>query len=203
MSKPFSQACENNKDPILDCLRPLYPAGARVLEIGSLTAQHVCHFAAQMLEVQWQPSETPGNLATLQDGLADCTLPNIAAPLVLDVTQESWPVDRVDGVFSANTLHIMPLAAVEDFFRGVGRVLRPGGLLCVYGPFNYQGQFTSASNARFDAWLKERDARSGIRDAEQIDAWAAAQGLDLVADNAMPANNRVRVWQRRGRDETA
>lgn len=196
MSKPFSQACENNREPILAHLRTLFPPGAFVLEIGSLTAQHVVHFAAHMPAVHWQPSEIPENLPTLLAGLADCELTNVSAPLTLDVTQEPWPVGQVDGVFSANTLHIMPLAAVEAFFRGVGRILRPGGRLCVYGPFRYQGDFTTPSNARFDLWLKERDPRSGIRDAEQIDTWAAEQGLTLQADHAMPANNQLRVWEK-------
>ena len=196
MSKPFSQSCENNKQYILDIICHEYHAGSRVLEIGSGTAQHVTHFAAAMPTVQWLPSDLPRNLATVQAGLADCILRNIAAPVALDVAAEAWPVAEVDGIFTANTLHIMSEAHVDMFFRGVKRALRPGGTLCVYGPFKYGGEFTTPSNARFDAWLKERDPLSGVRDFERIDALAQAAGLLLHADHALPANNQLLVWRR-------
>lgn len=196
MSKPFSQACENNKQYILDQLRTAFAAGSRVLEIGSLTAQHVCFFAEQMPQVHWLPSDLPDNLPTVLAGLADCALPNVSAPLALDVSRLPWPLAQVDGVFSANTLHIMPYSHVERLFRGVGQVLRPGGRLCIYGPFKYGGEFTSPSNARFEQWLKERNPDSGVRDFEQVDDWARAQGLRLLADCPMPANNQLLLWER-------
>jgi cyclopropane fatty-acyl-phospholipid synthase-like methyltransferase len=194
MTKPFSQSCENNKQYILDIIRDAFAAGDRVLEIGSGTAQHVVHFAQALPDIHWLPSDMPENLATVQQGLADCGLHNVAAPLALDVAQDVWPVSDVDGIFSANTLHIMSAAHVELFFRGVNRVLRPGGRLCVYGPFKYAGEFTTESNARFDDWLKARDARSGVRDFERVDALAQAAGLQLLADRAMPANNQLLAW---------
>jgi cyclopropane fatty-acyl-phospholipid synthase-like methyltransferase len=196
MTKPFSQACENNKQYILDVIRAEFFAGALVLEIGTGTAQHVTYFAQSMPDIRWQPSDMPENLATVLAGLADCSLPNISAPLALDVAQEQWPVSHVDGIFSANTLHIMPEAHVEHLFQAVKRVLRPGGKLCVYGPFKYDGAFTTPSNARFDQWLKERNPLSGVRDFEQVDAWASEAGLRLRADHAMPANNQLLVWER-------
>lgn len=196
MPKPFSQACENNKQYILDIIRHAFPAGSRVLEIGSGTAQHVCHFAQALPEIHWLPSDMPANLAIAQAGLTGNTLPNIAPPIALDVAQEPWPVEAVDGIFSANTLHIMSEHHVEDFFRGVEQVLRPGGRLCVYGPFKYHGEFTAPSNARFDLWLRERDPRSGVRDVERVDALARAAGLLLRADRAMPANNQLLIWER-------
>jgi len=101
-------------------------------------------------------------------------------------------------VFSANTLHIMSWPEVERFFAGVGAVLEPGGVLVVYGPFNYGGAFTSDSNARFDGWLKQRDPASGVRDFEAVNAQALAQGLVLQQDIAMPANNRSLVWHKAG-----
>lgn len=195
MTKPFSQACENNKQVIFDIIRHEFAAGSLVLEIGSGTAQHVMHFANAMPAVHWQPTDLPENLATVQAGLADCPLQNIAAPLALDVAQSSWPITAADGVFTANTLHIMPYAHVEVFFQGVQRLLRPGGKLCVYGPFKYHGTFTTPSNARFDEWLKQRNPLSGVRDFEQVNAWATASGLHLLADHAMPANNQLLVWQ--------
>ncbi len=132
----------------------------------------------------------------IQAWLAEAALPNVLPPLELDVNQTHWHSGRYDAVFSANTLHIMGWPEVIRFFEGVGAVLAPGGVLVVYGPFNYNGQFTSSSNARFDAWLKARDPASGVRDFEAVDALARAQGLVLQQDIAMPANNRSLVWQR-------
>lgn len=196
MSKPYSQACENNKGYILDVIRHHFPPGALVLEIGSGTAQHVCYFAEKLPAVHWQPSDLPVNLPTVLAGLADCALPNVAAPLALDVDEEPWPIGEVDGIFSANTLHIMSYASVERFMRGAGGILRPGARLCVYGPFKYGGEFTTPSNARFDLWLKQNDPQSGVRDFEQVDAWALEAGLRLLEDHAMPANNQLLVWEK-------
>ncbi len=195
MPKPFSQACENNKQFILDIIRAEFAAGGVVLEIGSYTAQHVIYFAESMPQVQWQPSDMLEHLPTVLAGLADCTLSNIATPLALDVSQQFWPVTQVDGIFSANTLHIMSCTDVEKFFHGVKRTLRTGGKLCVYGPFKYKGEFTTPSNARFDDWLKERNPLSGVRDFEQVDAWALEAGLRLAADHTMPANNQLLLWE--------
>jgi cyclopropane fatty-acyl-phospholipid synthase-like methyltransferase len=126
--------------------------------------------------------------------LNEARLPNVMSPLELDVNQSAWHTGRYDAVFSANTLHIMSAPEVAQFFIGVGQVLQPGGVLAVYGPFNYNGQFTSESNARFDQWLKARDPASGVRDFEAVDALAQQQGLTLQQDNPMPANNRTLVW---------
>ena len=123
-------------------------------------------------------------------------LANISAPLVLDVADEPWPIGPVDGMFTANTLHIMRHEYVERFFRGAGHVLKEGGTLCVYGPFKYDGEFTTPSNASFDIWLKQRDPLSGVRDFEQVHAWAQEAGLELVADHNMPANNQLLVWRK-------
>ena len=198
MSKPYSQACENNKQPILAQLRQYFAPDSLVLEIGSLTAQHVSFFAAELPEIRWQPSDLPANLPTVLAGLAECALPNIAVPLALDVSRQPWPVALVDGLFSANTLHIMPYEHAALFIAGAGAVLRSGGRLCVYGPFKYHGDFTTPSNERFDQWLKDRDPLAGVRDFEQVNAWAAAVGLRLLADHPMPANNQLLVWEKAG-----
>lgn len=197
--KPFSQACENNKQFILDRIHDQIPSGGTVLEIGSRTAQHVTFFAQRMPQVRWLPSDIPENMATLIECLHEDQGDNIAPPLALDVTQMPWPLSRasVDGVFSANTLHIMPLSTVACFFDGVGRVLRPGGKLCVYGPFKYGGEFTTPSNAQFDASLRSQNPASGLRDIEHVAALAEAENLELLADHGMPANNQLLIWRRR------
>jgi cyclopropane fatty-acyl-phospholipid synthase-like methyltransferase len=192
----FSEACERNKGPILEVLRSALASSRSVLEIGSGTGQHAVHFAAALPHLCWQPSELPGQLAPLAERIRLEGAPNLLAPIALNVREHPWPVDVVDAVFGANTLNIIPWSAVRDFFRGVGEALDRSGLLCVYGPFRYQGEYTSDSNAEFDRWLKARDPVSGIRDFEALDELARAAGLVLAADHAMPANNRTLVWQR-------
>ncbi|HTT43518.1 MAG TPA: DUF938 domain-containing protein [Steroidobacteraceae bacterium] len=191
-----AEASERNKGPILEVLRRELAHARALLEIGSGTGQHAVHFAAHLPLLRWQPSEVAALLEPLAQRIQLAHLPNLAAPLALDVRLQPWPRVAVDAVFSANTLHIMDVAAVADFFRGVGVLLQGGGVLCVYGPFNYQGRYTSDSNAQFDQWLKARDARSAIRDFEAVDALAREAGLTLAADHAMPANNRTLVWRR-------
>lgn len=205
-TKPFSQSCENNKRVIFDRIKEHFKPGQRVLEIGSRTAQHVTFFAAELPLIRWLPSDIPDNMDTLRQCLDGYQQHNILPPISFDVTQDPWPVSTanpsdlstgVDGVFTANTLHIMPFAAVECFFRGVGRVLRPRGTLCVYGPFKYNGQFTTSSNELFDTSLKSQYAESGIRDFERVNELAEAQQLELLHDYDMPANNQLLVWSMR------
>ena len=171
-----------------------------VVEIGSGTGQHAVHFARHLQQLSWQPTETPGNLAGLNARVGVEGPCNLLPPLELDVVQHDWPcvADGADAVFTANTLHIMSWPEVQALFRGVGRVLRDEGLLIVYGPFRYGGQYTSYSNASFDEALRSRDPASGIRDFEALDALAVQQGLSLVADEAMPANNQTLVWRKTG-----
>jgi SAM-dependent methyltransferase len=194
--KPFAESCEQNRAPILAVLREVFAGRCRVLEIGSGTGQHAVYFAPELPHLVWQTADVAQHHAGIRAWLDEAALPNVLPPLALDVNQPDWHSGRYDAVFSANTLHIMGWPEVEKFFEGVGAVLEPGGLLAVYGPFNYNGAFTSDSNARFDAWLKARDPASGVRDFEAVDALARAQGLILLQDIAMPANNRTLVWRR-------
>jgi SAM-dependent methyltransferase len=200
-SLPFSEACERNKSPILDVLQRWLGQRAGVaLEIGAGTGQHAVHFARNLPHLSWQPTERLESLASLTARIEVEGSCNLLAPLELDVEQATWPcdADSVDAVYTANTLHIVSWPQVQALFRGVGRALRDDGFLIVYGPFRYGGQFTSHSNAVFDEALRSRDPLSGIRDFEAVDALAAAQGLRLVEDCAMPANNQALVWRRSG-----
>ena len=183
-----SEACERNKEPILAVLTSALAAGHSVLEVGSGTGQHAVYFARHLPHLSWQPSERSGELPALAERIRLEGPPNLRPAIELDVRVQPWTVTGVDAVFSANTLHIMAWEAVEDFFRGVGAVLRTPGVLCVYGPFRYHGEYTSASNADFDRHLHARDAASGIRDFEAL--------AELAADHAMPVNNRTLVWRR-------
>ena len=193
--KPYSPSCERNREPILAVLREHFADRTRVLEIGSGTGQHAVHFAAAMPWLQWQCSDVADNLPGIRLWLDEAALPNTLAPLELDV-RGAWPRQDFDAVFSANALHIMGWSEVETCFAGIDRVLAANGVLAMYGPFNYDGTYTSDSNREFDAWLKARDPRSGIRDFEAVDALAQAIGLRLIADVTMPANNRMLVWRR-------
>jgi len=191
-----SEACERNKGPILAVLRGELAANRAVLEIGSGTGQHAVYFSAHLPHLQWQPTEVAAHLPELAARIRLEGGPNLRAPLPLDVGTRPWTVPVVDAVFSANTLHIMSWERVRDLFRGVGALLSTPGVLCVYGPFRYQGSYTSDSNAEFDRFLKGRDPLSGIRDLEALEALAQAEGLALAADHDMPANNRTLVWRR-------
>jgi hypothetical protein len=146
--------------------------------------------------VRWQPTDTSEYLPGLQARLDLEALPNVAPPVLLDVRMPVWPVKLCDILFSANTLHFMSTDCVEQFFRGAGEVLVPNASLIVYGPFNYGGKFTSSSNAAFEQRLKSDDPLRGLRDFEWVDALARTQGLALLADITMPANNRMLIWRR-------
>jgi cyclopropane fatty-acyl-phospholipid synthase-like methyltransferase len=199
-SLPFSEACERNKGPILEVLRRhLAMTRGIVLEVGAGTGQHAVHLARHLPGLTWQPTEQAAHLAMLSVRVAAEKVPNLLLPRELDVAQRDWPCgrDAVDAVFTANTFHIMAWPQVQAFFRGTGEALRPGGLLLVYGPFRYAGQYTSHSNHTFDDALRARDPASGIRDFEAVDELAAAQGMLLLDDAAMPANNQLLVWRRR------
>lgn len=206
-SKPYSESCERNSAPILQVLQQHLGQARTVLEIGSGTGQHAVHFAAAMPWLRWQASDHCDYLPGIRQWLDEAALPNTPVPLELQAVigeglQPLPPLPVHDGVagfdavFTANTLHIMGWEEVQALFAGLPSLTAPDALFIAYGPFNYNGAFTSDSNRNFDGWLKARDPRSGIRDFEAIDALARTQQLELREDVAMPANNRCLVWQR-------
>lgn len=194
--KPYSESCDQNRDPILNVIEPLFRDCQTVLEIGSGTGQHAVYFAEKMPHLTWQTSDLEENHDGICQWLDDAGLPNVRRPLLLDMLQENWPTIQTDAVYSANAIHIMGMPAVEKLFAGVGRLLTSGGLLVTYGPYNYKGQYTSESNAQFDRWLKSRNPESGIRDFESVDKLANAAGMTLLSDYEMPANNRILCWRK-------
>lgn len=192
--KPWSESCERNRGPLLAVLREAFAGASHVLEIGSGTGQHAAFFAASLQHLTWQASDVAENLPGIVAWHGESGLPNLRPPLALDVDNTDWPVTAIDGLFSANTLHIMSWSSVQNFFRGADRILAPGGVLAVYGPFHYGGRPTAESNARFDAFLRARNPLSGIRDVEAVHELAGRHGFAIRADHAMPANNRTLVW---------
>lgn len=193
--KPFSQACENNKQAILDVLKAELQDVRSVLEIGSGTGQHASHFAPALPHLTWQPTDRSENLPGIIAWCEQTAAANLATPIALDVCWSKWPLPLPEALFSANTLHIMGWQEVELFFQKL-RIESGARVLIVYGPFNYEGRYTSDSNARFDLWLEQQNSRSGIRDFESVDALAQKAGYTLSQDYEMPANNRTLVWRR-------
>ena len=197
---PDAPSTARNREPICAHLQRLLADSAHVLEIGSGTGQHAVYFAPRLPHLRWQTSERLQNLHEVEAWLQHCPSDNLPAPLALDVTGK-WPRLRVDTVFTANTLHIMPVSAVVALFQRVPEVLQPGGQLIVYGPVKIGGDYvsspgdTGSGNASFDVWLKEQDPLRGIRDLEWLDQLAAAQGLSRTENNFLPANNQLLVWQ--------
>ena len=186
--KPFSEASERNRAPILEILKRVFKDRKRVLEIGSGTGQHAAYFAPELPHLVWQASDVAENLPGIREWISS------PPPLELNVDQ-AWPAVEADAVYSANTCHIMSWAQVQRMFAGIGRIAPE--VFALYGPFNYGGRHTSESNARFDAMLRARDPLSGIRDFEAILKLAESAGMKLAEDNAMPANNRLLVFARR------
>jgi len=197
MDKPFSLACERNREPILAMLRQYFGDRRRVLEVGSGTGQHAVHFADALPHLEWQASDVEENLQGIRAWLDEVALPNTPAPIAWNVRDEP-PERGFDGIFTANTLHIMSWEEVERLFSVLPDITTDDARLAVYGPFNYDGQATSDSNAQFDRWLRSEDPQRGLRDFEKVDALASAAGFELVEDRAMPANNRCIVWERTG-----
>lgn len=193
---PCSQACENNKAPILEKLKTLFNAPGKVLEIGTLTGQHAEHFAQAMPHLQWQPSDHPEAAHLCRPRLSQAALPNILPVVELDVSEANWPVESFRWVFSANTAHIMSWREVEQMFRHIGERLPKDGAFCLYGPFNNQGEYSSESNRRFDQHLKSQAPHMGIRDLTDLSALADSAGMTLAENHPMPANNRLLVFRR-------
>lgn len=197
MQKPYSQACENNKGPIFDTLAPILNKLDSVLEIGSGTGQHAVHVAQQHPHLIWQCCDQREYLGGIRQWLSDAKLDTLPEPQCFEVNSSAWPKGEFQALFTANTLHIMSWSCVERLFSRLKNEAGPLQWLFIYGPFNYQGRYTSQSNADFDQWLKSRNPDSGIRDAEAVYRLAEHAEFTLHQDLPMPANNRLLIWQRK------
>ena len=194
--KPYSESCERNQGPILKILQEALTDQQCVLEIASGTGQHAVYFGHALPHLSWQTSELAQNHEGILAWLNEIKLPNVLSPIAINVNDDKWPIEIADTVFNANTVHIISWLEVERMFAGIARVLNASGILCLYGPFKYEGKFTSESNARFDALLRSRNRNSGIRDFEAINRLAETHGLFLVRDVSMPSYNQTLVWKR-------
>ncbi|WP_299072647.1 DUF938 domain-containing protein [uncultured Paraglaciecola sp.] len=194
--KPFSQACENNKQPIFEVLTRVLTNSQRLLEIGSGTGQHAAFFAPQLPYLQWHTSDMPDKHLGIKAWLKGVRADNLHQPLSLTIDAKhshSLPLANFDAVYSANTTHIMQPAEAQRMMQLVAESLPTGGVFCQYGPFNIDGQYTSASNKAFDQHLKAQNC-GGIRDIEELVQWASP--LTLIEKIVMPANNFLLVWKK-------
>ena len=198
---PFSQACENNKQPILTVLQEELKDFKHVLEVGSGTGQHSVYCAPRLTYLTWQTSDVLAHHATINAWHTAYPASNLYAPLAFDLAVDPLPMSLAsnqpyDAVFTANTLHIISWSLVEQLFELVGEALPINSKLIVYGPFNENGHYTSAGNQQFDISLRQRDPKSGIRHLEEIIALAKTHKLKLSDKYAMPANNQLLVFQK-------
>jgi SAM-dependent methyltransferase len=193
----FAPATARNREPILAVLRSALPANGLTLEIASGSGEHVVAFAAAFPDLVWQPSDpSPEARASIAGWVAADGRANILAPLDLDAARPGWPIDRADAILCINMIHISPWAATEGLMRGAGRLLAPGGLLYLYGPYRQTGVPTAPSNEAFDADLRRRDPVWGLRQLDEVSECAATHGLVLDRVVAMPANNLSVLFRR-------
>ena len=190
-------SAERNKQPILEVLARVLPPQGLVLEIGSGTGQHVAHFGKALPALQFQPSEMDEERhASIVAWIQHEGLANVRAPIAFDLACLPWPVRAADAIVCINVIHISPWEATLGLMRGAGEVLPRGGVLVTYGPYRRGGVHTARSNEAFDASLKSRDPRWGVRDIDEVAAVANTYGIELEEIVAMPANNFTLVWRR-------
>lgn len=194
--KRYAPATGRNREPILAVLRRVLADRGLVLEIASGSGEHAVFFAAALPHLRWQPSDRdPSALASIEAWRADAGLPNLEAPLALDVSAAHWPLARVDAIVCINLIHISPWSASVALFEGAARVLAAGAPLVTYGPYRFGGG-TAPSNEAFDASLRAQDPSWGLRDVDDLEALARASGFELEETVAMPANNHTLIWRR-------
>ncbi|WP_438864860.1 DUF938 domain-containing protein [Neptunicella sp.] len=191
--RPFSQACENNKQPILDKLQLHFANVSQVLEIGSGTGQHAVFFAANLPHLHWHTSDMPSNHGGINQWLSAYPADNLHPPVDFTVGSDSWPCPQADAVFTANTTHIMQPDETRLMLQLIAENLPESGFFCQYGPFNVDGQYTSDSNREFDRYLHLQGC-GGIWDI--ADLQAVSTELTLIEQYQLPANNMLLVWQK-------
>ncbi len=197
MARLFYPATERNRNPILEVLKDILPPQGQVLEIASGSGEHVIHFATSFPDITWQPSDLETECRdSIQAWIDHSGLKNIHTPLQLDTTAQDWPDISLDAILCINMVHISPWEATLGLMEKAGKLLKPDGILYLYGPYQKNGTHTAPSNESFELWLKERDQRFGVRHMEEVEKTAKANGLRLETTLEMPANNFSLVFRR-------
>jgi cyclopropane fatty-acyl-phospholipid synthase-like methyltransferase len=192
----FSPSAERNREPILSVLKRVLPERARVLEIASGSGEHAVFAARAIPGLSWQPSDPDaGARDSIAAWIAHEGLANVAPPLAIDVCAADWNAGGpFDAVLAINMIHIAPWEATAGLFAGAARVLAPGGIVFLYGPYKREGRHTAPSNAAFEEWLKAQDPAFGVRDLDDVAREAARHGFSLREIVEMPANNLCVVF---------
>ena len=197
MTKRYAAATARNREPILEVLRRVLPAQGTVLEIASGTGEHATYFATHLPHLVWQPSDASRDaLLSIDAWRAESSPANLRAPVALDACRDAWGVGEAAAVVCINMIHIAPWSACAGLMAGAALLLPPRGLLYLYGPFMEKGRHTAPSNAAFDADLRARDPRWGVRDLDAVTELAERHGLAHAETVAMPANNRSVIFHR-------
>lgn len=195
--KRHAPATLRNRDAIADVLLGVLPPAGLVLEVASGSGEHAIHFATIFPALDWQPTDPdPAALTSIAAWRDEAGLPKLRPPLMLDAAGD-WPIDRADAIACINMVHISPWEATLGLMKGAGAALPPGGLLYLYGPYLRDGVEIAPSNLAFDASLKARDPRWGVRAVGDVVAAAAAEGLAFDRLVEMPANNLSLLFQKR------
>ena len=197
MELPFSPSADRNKEPILEVLKKvLRPEDQRLLEVGAGTGQHAVYLAPFFPKMEWTPTEVAENLPLLRERIKQNGIPNITTPFRMTVGQDDFPIRIFDVILTINTFHIMHWKECKTFIKLISGRLQEGGKVLIYGPFNYNGKFTTPSNEEFDKALREKDPQSGIRNFEDVLNAMFKNGFELLKDVEMPSNNRMLVFRR-------
>lgn len=193
--KQHAPAAARNREPIRAVLANVLPASGTVLTVAEGSGEHAVHFATAFPHLVWQPTDRDeAALESIAAWCADARLSNLRGPLPLDVTDTAWPLGSADSITCINMIHIAPWEATLGLFAGAARLLAREALLFLYGPYRFNGEFTSPSNEAFDQSLRSRDPRWGVRDVQDLEA--AAAGFALRDTIAMPANNHSLIFRR-------
>jgi len=188
---------ERNKEPILDIFKKYLVPKGKLLEIGSGNGIHAKYFAKEFPLIDWYMSDKKSQQRILNKSVSEAKLENLKKPVNLEIGKDDFPKTPFDYVFAANVLHIMSWNEDKTLFKILGKRLRENSLVFFYGPFNYNGKFTTQSNEDFDKWLKGNTDKSGIRNYEDVLNNMMKSGFKILKDHEMPANNRMLVFERK------
>ncbi len=195
--KPYAISCDRNSAPILEVLKEYLKDYKKLVEMGAGTGQHAIYMAPHFPELEWYLLDQKDRHEGIKTWLHDFPRANVKGPIEYSIGENDWPISDCDVVFTSNTLHIVSWEKDLQFFDDLTNALSSGGLFMAYGAFNYNGDFSSESNKKFEEWLKERDPASGIKDFEKVKAELEKRDFELVKDHEMPSNNRLLVFKKK------